>query len=657
MLLIPGWEGKIKDEPLFLTQCRIINDYGEEYIHSKIRSGDFLSSYPFGIIKKDNNYSVLTLDRPNDAIKIEYSSIVPNDCSESVSTYETIERFPLAVSELIFTSLVELLCSNGFTRPIETRGFLGRQSKGIISNRQNPIDSYQLSWQDTKRNFSLCPAEIVRVSLFAKERKFFLTYHPRFEIFEDDFFLPQYADVREELMDNWHSTILMNPEKVTQRLQGVSPIITKLKGINRIIQDIAISSAGHLEEGLIKFPKLKSVGREVIQGTSSDEISEKLQNTFKKELKLFIKLRILIIADDSEKKRNRTILARLRAKLKELGVETVSVDFDPAKHLNETFFSSTNAHDAILYILDNDLNGSDGRYSIFKDLMFKLVYPNKVIRYLTLHDKNEDEFSQIILLNLLGFLYRFSRTHVWTLCDELYDLTIAISETRRFNAYVEILSASLFYSGKRKNVGALKLRNEEQKDYLYLDGLKKEIKDVFSDSLQNKKILVLVDSEDFSELIKEFIDWLNEFKAEPLLVEIFERDEGRILEKHETEKNGFMAPNPGSYVKIGETKYFSDYLLVTTEQENESNIETDENDTRNIGKKKLGLPRPLRVRIYSTEMLDHIRALKYIFWNTFLHPTSFVRPKMPIDLVFAKKNQELVFKSKLYGITNEWSVL
>lgn len=662
LLYVPGWRGELdKDAELTMTRCRVINDYGEHYFRSNIRNGDFLSEISFGIVKERNDYFLVTIEKPSNSILIGNSSFIPTlDHTRTIYLSNLITRNPEAISEIIFSSLVELLKRNGFTRPIETRTFLGRQSKGIISDRKNPITSYSLEWKNTTREFSLCKAEILRVSLFEKKFKFFVSYHPRYEIFEEDFFSPQYSDVKNILMEKWQIHTLMNPEKIISRLKEINQQVLNLKSVNRLVLNMSNSEVGRLKGGKIELPKLKSLSEEEIQFNSTEEFSDILRKSFLKELNMLSKPVLMIIADQSRKPQNVVVINKVKTAFEKLEILFNLIEFDPSKDLNSDFFRIKKP-EAVLYLLDKDFEGSNGRYFLFKEITFKLNIPSKVIQYSTFFDKSCEDFFHVISLNLLGIIYRHSKIPIWRLSDAVYDLVIAFSETTRMHGYVKIISLCLSLHNGRKYIGELELRKREDEDLLPLEEIKKELFNLCGDSLEGKKILILTEFDDHSENLDALLKWIEEFKAHVLLIEIFSKDEGRILENAGEDVNLLFAPVPGSFVQVGKTMNSGEYLLITSEVEEE--IESGdvlEVDTFHIGNQEQiprGLPRALRVKIWSNNFQSQYDALKYIFWNTFLHPTSFIRPRKPIDLILTKKSQNLIFQSKLLDIDKQWSPL
>lgn len=652
LIYVPGWIGKFNgEEAIFRTKCRTINDYGESYFRKKMRNGDFISEYPFGIEKKNNHYYLFTLSKLDKNIIIGNSSFIPISSKiEEIKLKSVVKGHSHIFKELLITSIVDELKEYGFTRPLETRSFLGRKSKGIISDRSNPIVSRSLTWKNTIREFSLCNAEIIRVSIFEEHLGFFLTYHPRYEIFEEDFLLPQYSDIRDELISQWQNLILMSYEKITERIKKINKIILQLPSKIRIIKNVKDSKSITLFGDEIQDPILETNSGTLIDFDDKEDKENRLIDIFLKELKFIEKPEIGIICDRNNKN-TKKIIDKITSYFKRLNVNSAHISFDPIKELNE-FSINQKKFKKVLYIIDKEIVGYDGRYSIFKDITMKLGIVNKVVHLSTLMNKNDSEFEKILQLNLLGILYRTTKRSIWNLTEDVFDLVITYSETVRLNGYIKIMSFCLYKSKIRKIYGEMEISNKEIYEDEDLLEIKEKINDYLENSLIDKKILVITDFKNNTEHIQSLIKWLKESKAKVIFSEIFTEDEGRIFECKNEIFEKCIIPKSGTFVEIGNGMNYREFLLITSEiddmiKSNEELCKLNDKD------KTRGLPRPLRIIVYSSDYNDVKLSLQYLYWSTFNHPTSFVRPRKPMDLLFVKKNEDFIYKSLLFGL-NEW---
>ncbi|MHA1878644.1 MAG: hypothetical protein ACTSUC_19545 [Promethearchaeota archaeon] len=639
MLYAPGWKIEVRsDLKIFITKCKFIgDDYGESYYRTAFRNGDFLYSQKFGLLKENDNYYIATFQPPKGIVKIEKSYMKTlNTTSKEISIKNLIENHPETVSEILYSEIIDLLIEEGYNSPIKTRGFLGRKSKGILSNRGT--DTVVINnFNNSKRNFNICEAETFRLGYDKDNDIFLVIYNPRYEIYEKDFLLSQ-LEIKKGLLEKNKKLFLMNPKKIIERYRKIDTLIKKLKERSSLIKEINNTLPNDFKSGIIEMPKLVSRNGKKIEFKTVDEFSKKIKETFMFELDFIDKSEIGVLFDKTI-----PIPKTLIESINSFGFKTKIFHFN----LKKKFSESLNKIDTklIFYIINDNLQNSNAGYHYFKEKMDELELINKVIRYTTIENKNEKEVLDVVRLSLLGLLYRKTKEPFWKLLNNPFDFTISITKTTRWNGYINILSITIDLPEKRVNFGGLKLRN----DFSFLE-IYNDLDNIFTGkSLGGKRINIIAKYNAKDEHINEIMNWFKKKGALVTYSEVSERDEGRIFTYDEN--GNFLKPKPGSHIKISDDNKFAEFLLITSNVSNEKKYDF-EGDSDQIG-----FPQPLRIKIESKNKVEQINVLKNIFWRTFIHPTSFIRPRLPIDLIYSEKNQSNIFKAKLLDQNPNWSVL
>ena len=251
--------------------------------------------------------------------------------------------------------------------------------------------------------------------------------------------MPQYSDIKDYLTGEWENHILMNSERIFLRLKQLNEYIIQLKNNNPLVESIFINESYDFYSDKLEWPILKTIRGKTVELNSNDNFSKKMINCFESEVKFLSKPEIMIIMDPNAEINKESLNMKMISIFEKFDIKTNSIEFNHEIDLCEEFFINKNPH-AILYLINTELKGSDGRYNHFKDITFRLNIPNKVIKHSTLTGRSDEEFFHIIRLNLLGIMYRFIKKPFWTLNDIIYDIVLAYTETVRMNGYINIIS-------------------------------------------------------------------------------------------------------------------------------------------------------------------------------------------------------------------------
>jgi len=552
MFYVPGWKVKINGNlHVYITKCKLINDdYGESYYRTAIRNGDFIYPLNFGLVKKDKEYFIITFKNPTGIVKIAKSYFRPITLiRKKIKLNLIMKNYPETISELIFSIIIDYLNEKGYSSPIKTRGFLGRQSKGILSKRGEKIASVQ-DFENSKRDFYLCEAETFRVSYNGEKEEFNIVYNPRYEIFEQDFLLSQ-LKLKKHLLKYWKEKFLMNYEKIIIRYNKINDIFSKIVDKSKLFTEINKIETNDFKSGTIGTPNLISKSGNIIKLNSHKEFTKKITQYFENEIKLLVDKSVIGILVDIECEIPPSFVEILEG----LGFKTKYYHFDLQNEFNKSLDEINT--DMVFYLINDQLLNSNSKYHYFKEKTFELGIINKVIRISTLQNKNVIEVENAIKVSLLGLLYRKYNKTFWNLESETFDLIVSLTNTIRWSGYVNIISLTLNYSNIWINTGDIKLRQDSN----YRD-IFEELEKKISFSLKGKKILFISKYNTKNVHIEDIINWFTKKGATIIYTEISERDEGRIFYYSE---NNFLNPQPGSYLKISENIKYAEYLMITSE--------------------------------------------------------------------------------------------
>lgn len=655
MIFIPGWIVKIDKDQLTTFKIHLRFDQTVESLKYFISKGEHNSSIPFGIYKdRDEEYRIILrkdeTQRPECIligsniieIKSEYED------SGNFSNFDLMNFLKLYVEFQITSNNPEYIPSN------LVKTYLGQYSKGRLSKRKDPLETKSFAFP-YRVNFNLCEAEEFGI-LPNSNNNCIVTYTPHFEIFDDIFHLPQSKFIHNRLFDEWKSKMQLNIEMIVKRFLRMSDLFLSSLENQDILKFVDYA---FLQEETCPYPifktslnNLETNGMRPFSDIYFNHIYDKINSEEHRKITILFDLTSPI----NVKQKFLDFLLKLESffdilKLFILIPDNVNSEKvnDFAKQLSLSNFNSLlyselgelNKYENILFIINDKMFGSDYLYDRFKETIKK---SNKVLKYSTI----EEEPDETILCALLYLSLLFRDTHKLILEPDLNDEALpTISFMIEKNIELEFTNLESIYidSGNKFIINRELLPLIERAkqnpglNKTIIEFIKIELQKIIS-SFPNKKIIIYFkDSWDLRRYIHEAIDdlkadgifYLVLFQDIPLKLFSFIDDQDGVIEMI---AKRIEIPYNGTFfeIKFDTSSYI---VLVTNGQKDNPNP-------------KIGTPNPVVFEILGDHKAKEISNIVCsIYLHSFLHPTSFSKSVLPIEMYMLNKMKYLPLWTKI----------
>ena len=606
MIWIPGWKFKVKKENL--KRYRISLDYpmSIESLRFYIRKGEYSIDFPFSIFQNKNKDFGIIL-RDIDDVKNYSFLISSNLIIIGVEISEEWSNRQLKSLDLFIKSYMEDLIvknSNGVYTPAnEVRSCLRKYSKGRISKRAEPVDSIDSDYP-YKTKYDLCEAEEFGSINLGKE-VFLLTYIPRYEIRDSIINFPQNELIKEEINKKWEAFYYHTKKKFQFRFNYISDILIKLLINDKYVKLIGDKSL--FQEEILNYPIFKfliSNREKPFKNLLKQEILSRMDEK--------LSLRIIIdktveLQDEYEKVINR-FLDDINNYFDIKSIEDIKlcsdVKLNPEDY-NLEFNDNSNIN--TLFIINNIEPGSQ---SIYNEIKKRILTPHKIITLKTILESDEFEIQYILIYLSLKFR-NDNKSYLKLKNDDDYIL-VAFNISKHFNlGYCCIFSSTLINQEHVVNHSFLPLTYNNQSfiEVKASEFILEELKAI-KNQVPNKDLIVVYKN------ILDLKTYIN--AALKLIQEIYTAEILDMRFKMFKVSNDYIQiPENGSYFIISKTSKHSKICIIC-------------NGFPDIPEK--GIPNPILLEINSKDDLIISKIMNIFFSHSFLHPTSLIKPNLPIEL-------------------------
>ncbi|KKL98183.1 hypothetical protein LCGC14_1826960, partial [marine sediment metagenome] len=583
--IIPGWFGKINLQKFIFYRVDLSKPtLKTSTLNYYIKKGEYKSEFPFGIFKQDNLFYIISNCEDlvgkriiiNRVILILNEIIKNNFDFQNEHIQESIGIFLHTFFEITFVNHL------GFQKPINTRTFLGKFSKGKLVNRNLLEKKITIDLNGKKKIIEIYPA--LNFEVFLNEDLFYLTIVPNYEIYNDIFGLPFNKNIIPILNEDeeYISTVFHTPDKFIERFNKINEkIINTLKNHKLFIK---IEKNSTFSGNLIAYPKnfdLLNKGLS-IEFLNTEPFEKQIYNILR-ECGFLEKIDIIVAIDVYNKSFEQD--QYLKEYLKRLldfplfNIEKV-IELEKIKDFPNDLKSN------LLIILNDKEKGWEFLYTYVKSL--KVI--SKAIKLSTLLKIDYDDYHFFTIW--LSFFYRKSSKLVWRYNSFPFEKIYAIHIFLDFISDEYIINISILNS-KTPTI------NEFSEKFFLLpeETLIEKLKIIYTELNMNvdKSTLFLLEDGQFSQEI------ITSVENQTNLVKI-SYPRARILKKGE---ESTLYPSNGFFLKLFKSKM--EYLLITT-------------GYPDLPEK--GLPNPLKITFYSN-FFDEQTILKSIFYLTFMQTESF----------------------------------
>ncbi len=606
MIWIPGWIFKIHEKRF--KRYRISLDYpmSIDSLRYYIKKGEYSIDIPFSIFLDENKELGIIL-RDID-IRKDFSFLISSnlirihdEITEEWSDYQS-KSFGLFI-KLYIEYLIVTRSHGAYTPANEVRSCLRKYSKGRISKRAEPIDSIEADYP-YKTIYELCEAEEFGIINNGNE-EFLLTYVPRYEICDSILNFPQNEFILERINEKWEDFYHHTKEKFQNRFKFISNLITNL-----LINDnyVEITETTNLfQDETLNYPVFESF---TCDGNRSfkDVLKREILNQIKEKLPLRIMIdKTVELPEESEKVLNNyldnlddlfdvKLIEDLRLKSEDvLNSEDFALEFNDSSTVNT------------LIILNNLEPGSQ---SIYDEIKKRILNPHKIITLKTILESNDFEIQHILIY--LSLKFRNNNKNYLKIKNDERHVLIAFNIAKHFDlGYCCVFSSSLIDQEHVVNHVLLPLTydnhafiEERASEFIFAE-LRK-----IKNQIQNKKIIVTYKNNlDLKTYVKLAIREMQEISVAEILDIPFKM--------FKVSNDKIELPKNGTYFIISKGSKHSRICLIS-------------NGFPDLPEK--GIPNPILLKINSKNNSTISNIMNSIFSHTFLHPTSLIKPNLPIEL-------------------------
>ncbi len=597
MFWFPGWDGSFDLNKLSHYNLTFQFNLDIGLLCYYIRRGEYIFDIPFGVFSRDNATFLIAAEDPTDEIILGRNIGTIGTEMDVIWDSQSFQ----ALSELAITTFYHVLSENGYTRPIDTRTFLGRRSKGVTSNPAC-IKSEIIEFDGIQREIGLFEAE--KFFAWSYQDKFQVSHFPRYEFRDLTLHLPQTQEILEFLQEKWKDDIYMTPNDIITRSKKIDGILREeLKRISFIHN---ISKRPHFKCKKLSWPCL--VDPMGIELRLNPDISLKkslLTRTLQLVKEDTLPISIQPIFDESIL-HNSIQLDIIENFLQNFKAQT-GINYEPyltSEQITELTLCDVSVF--ALIFLNDSIPGSSFIYANLKD---ELQIPSKALRYSTIETQNS--WTEQMALLWLTMKHRHTKELIWQIPEDDYQPIVALVLRPEFQREAIVLSGTISY-----------------RDVIYQKLLL--LPQTYDNGISSEQLIAFITDLNIYEIPLQdlLIIYEDRIGLEPLLISLqntfgfplvhIEDAYGRILE---IDSGKFVHPSNGAYFQVIANNC-DNYLLITNGRPDEP---------------ERGLPRPISVRIRSPTN-NSIDILNEIYSHTFLHPASLIKTRVPIELHFARKN-------------------
>lgn len=571
-----------------------------------IKKGEYSIDIPFSIFLDENKeFGIILRDID---IKKDFSFLISSnlirihdEISEEWSDYQS-KSFGLFI-KLYIEYLIVTHSHGAYTPANEVRSCLRKYSKGRISKRAEPIDSIEAGYP-YKTIFELCETEEFGIISNGNE-EFLLTYVPRYEICDSILNFPQKEFILERINEKWEDFYYHTKEKFQDRFKFISNLITNL-----LINDsyLEITETNNLfQNKALNYPVFESF---TCDGNRSftDVLKQEILNQKKDKLPLRILIdKTVKIPEEPEKVLNNYLdnlddffdvksIEDLKLKSEDLlNGEDFALEFNDSSTVNT------------LIILNNLEPGSQ---SIYDEIKKRILTPHKIFTLKTILESNDFEIQQILIY--LSLKFRNNNINYLKIKNNERYILIAFNISKHFDSgYCCVFSSSLIDQEHIVNHIFLPLTYdnhafiEERASEFILAELRK-----IKNQVQNKKIIIIYKNTlDLKNYVNIAIKEMQEIHVAEILDIPFKM--------FKVSNDKIELPKNGTYFIISKGSRHSKICLIS-------------NGIPDLPEK--GIPNPILLKINSKNNSIILNITNTIFSHTFLHPTSLIKPNLPIEL-------------------------
>ncbi len=606
LIWIPGWKLKINKKNL--KRYRISLDYPMtiDSLRYYIRKGEYSIDFPFSIFQDGNKEFGIIL-RENDDVN-DFSFLIGSnliiigvEISEEWSVYQSksVDFFiKLYVEHLIIKH------SDGVYSPAnEVRSCLRKYSKGRISKRAEPIDSID-SIYPYKTKYELCEAEEFSIIKHENE-EFLLTYVPRYEIHDTILNFPQSKFVVEKINKKWEDFYYHTKEKFQHRFNYISDLIAKLLIDDNYVEIIETKIL--FQEKTLNYPVFESFITDE-EKSFTDILKCEILNQMNEKLPLRIIIDKTVELQDKQEQTLQKYLDSINDYFDVNSIEDLKLNFYVGSDF-EDYNLKFNDHSNLntLFILNNLEPGSQ---SIYDEIKKRYLAPHKIITLKTILES--DEYKTQFMLIYLSLKFRnINRNYLRIKNDENYVL-LAFNISKHYDlGYCCIFSSTLINQKHIVNHSLLPLTYnnnifiEEKASEFILDELKK-----IKNQNQDKNIIIVYKN---NLDLKTYIKMAMKNTQEIYIAEILDIP----FKIFKMSNDNIQIPKNGSYFIISKSFRHSIVCLIS-------------NGYPDIPEKGIPNPNLIKINLKNNSIISQI--INTIFSHSFLHPTSLIKPNLPIEL-------------------------
>ncbi len=605
LIWIPGWKLKIKKENIRRYKISLDYPMSIDSLRYYITSGEYTINIPFSIFQDENeDFGIIfrDIDDVNEFSFLISSNliIIKDEISEPWSIHQ------LRSIDLFLKLYIEFLIvknSNGIYLPAkEVRSCLKKYSKGRISKRGEPIDSIDSDFPYRTR-YELCEAEEFGVIDYENE-EFILTYIPRYEIHDSILNFPQNEYIMEKINKKWEDVYCYTIEKFQDRLNKISILIESLLVNDNYVN--IIKSKIIIQEKKLSYPNLQSI---ILNGEKSfsDLLKEEILTQMKEKLSIRIIIDKTIELKNKDKKILNNFLDHIKQYFNVISIEDLKLNFNIGKKFDDNNLEfDTNSDINSLFILNNLEMGSQ---SIYDEIKQRFSLPHKVLTLKTISESEEYEIQFILIY--LSLKFRISYRNYLKIQND-NNILISFNISKHFDlGYCCIFSSVLIDQKHIVNNSLLPLTynnntfiKEKVSEFIFneITKIKKQV--------QNKNLIIVYKNNlDLKTYINNAIEKIQDIYVTEVLdipFKIFKVSDDNI-----------QIPKNGSYFIISKDNEYTNICLI-------SNGYPDN--------PKKGIPNPILIKINSKDDSTIYNILNSFFSHSFLHPTSLIKPNLPIEL-------------------------
>ena len=570
-LILLGWNVKITPEGLVRKEVEFMTNYEIELLKKYTSEGNYISSHPFGIGKTHDSLYIV-YDTESKFVSVSTNPIVNIQDSG-------IDSDCSAFSTYVVTSIHKKLAEAGYERQIDVKSFLGKV-KGLCRNKRLETMRLKTKFTGSDLDFIVCQAEKFTI-IETENDEVLVLYSPRHEISENLYGLSSKSIIPDEISED--ERLVRTPDNAMSRFNTVSSYLTNQINIHIQLDKISNFPYNQLNRPSLRFPNGRNISLQ-------DDSSLTFERVMSSEFSCKMSIPISIVYDCTGKS------SSISAMVKEFGKEisdTLSTEVSFFA-LKETEKLESLNDSVIILVVDDTVPGSHPIYDFVKSAT---NLTSKAIRLSTLVNEGVKETSKLVALairyRLSGDLYQNVSEK-----DSIETLGISLIPYRKGNHL--LLTGSLL-TGDRLVQSYQLLWNERAL------GTPTEVQ--LSDFLKNmgvtetkSNLVILTDNS--TNLLHNLSNLYDDIS----IVHISDLDSIMLNKTQES----VYVPHDGCYVNID-----SNTFLLTT------------NGFPDVSK---GVPSPIHIKFIQNHHIDTSKILKRLYFETFLHPSSFAKPKLPVSL-------------------------